>query len=121
MSKDIEITDFKNFSQFLVYNRQHAQEMQNWSSQRLQEYCDKVMNLMENNPEFKKQYDKWTKVLEAKQKYHVTIGGTPDEMASSQAWLALKRVQKNRENKKKENTGKNQPKTVASDKRQFTI
>lgn len=50
----MELVDFKNFSQFLVYNRTHTKEMQNWSDQQYGDYCEKVCNLMENNPEFKK-------------------------------------------------------------------
>lgn len=90
---DIEITDFKNFAQFLAYNRQHADDMKNWSPEQLKRYCDKVMELREKDSNFKEQYDKWQKMIELKQKCHVTIGGTPKETASSQAWLALKKAQ----------------------------
>ena len=98
---DIEIKDFKNFEQFLAYSRQHLEAMKSWSPEQMKEYTDKVMALRETDPEFKAQYDKWTRVLEAKQKCHVTIGGTPEDKLYSQAWLALRKSIEKLEAKKK--------------------
>lgn len=122
---DIEIKDFKNFAQFKAYNRQHAKDMPNWSTQQMQEYCEKVMNLRETNPQFKEQYDRWTRVLEAKQKCHVTIGGTPEDKLYSQAWLALRKSIEKLEAKKKaekEQAGnnKNQSDIVSLNKKKKT-
>lgn len=128
MNKDIEITDFKNFSQFLAYNRQHAAEMNSWSAEQLKEYCEKVMSLRESNPKFREEYDKWTKLLEAKQNCHITIGGTPEETASARAWLMLKKRQEKRKEKENEKSlkadnTKSQPDIVILNrqKKTFTI
>lgn len=89
---DIEITDFKNFSQFIAYSRQHVEEMKHWSPEKMKEYTDKVAALYENDPEFKAQYDKWRRNLENKQKNPVIIGGSEKDTTRSKALLKLKGI-----------------------------
>lgn len=89
---DIEIKDFKNFEQFLAYSRQHVEEMKSWSPEQMKEYTDKVMALRETDPEFKAQYDKWTRNLENKQKKTVVIGGDEKDTMRSKALLKLKKI-----------------------------
>lgn len=103
MNKDIEIMGFNNFEQFLAYIRQNGSEMKNWSSEKTKEFCDKVMKLREESPEFKEKYDDWQKRLERKQKKSnivIVLGGTPEETAKSQAFLKLKEVQQKYKNRK---------------------
>ncbi len=97
---EIEITDFKNFAQFLAYSQQHIEEMKNWPPEKMKEYLDKVSALRENNPEFKRQYDEWTKKLERQQKKPITIGGTEKETERSRAMIKLKEAQNRQKNKK---------------------
>ena len=109
---------------FLAYNRQHAEDMKNWSPEQLAQYCNKVNELRENNPEVKEQYDKWSKMLELKQKCHITIGGTAEETASSRACLTLKKLQEKEKNKKTNSeVGQKQPDIaiLKKKKKQYTI
>lgn len=89
---DIEIKDFKNFEQFLAYSRQHLEAMKSWSPEQMKEYTDKVRALRETDPEFKAQYDKWTRNLENKQKKTVIIGGDEKDTTRSKALLKLKKI-----------------------------
>lgn len=103
---DIEIKDFKNFSQFLAYSRQHVEEMRYWSPEQMKEYTDKVMALCESDSEFREQYTKWARNLANKQKTRVTIGGSEKDAIRSQALLKLKKIQQQRKNDKERETPK---------------
>lgn len=96
----MEIVDFKNFEQFQVYVRQHGQQMQYWSEEELQNFNEKVLNLIETNPEFKEKYEKWVKKNEEKQKKPIIIGGSKEETARSRALIMLKKAQLRQKNKK---------------------
>lgn len=93
MSGDIEIVDFKNFEQFLIYIKQVGKDMQSWSPEKTKDFCDKVVKLREESPEFKEEYDKWVASSERKNKKTVTIGGTEEDKRRSQALLKLKKYQ----------------------------
>lgn len=103
---NIEITDFKNFAEFLAYSRQHVEEMKNWSTEKMKEYTDKVHTLYEADPKFKEQYDKWTRNLENKQKKTVIIGGDEKDITKSKALLKLKKIAKEQKAKKNKDEGK---------------
>ncbi len=109
----MKINDFKNFEEFLVYSKQHSDEMKNWDANKLKSYSDKVAKLMAESPEFKEKYEKWVKRLELQLKAkeaRVKIGGTAEETAYSQAYLRLKEI-------KKENKSSKSSKTIASIKK----
>ncbi|MBO5038063.1 MAG: hypothetical protein J6C85_01200, partial [Alphaproteobacteria bacterium] len=84
--------DFKNFELFLEYSRQHVEDMKSWSPEKMKEYTDNVMALRKTDPEFKAQYDKWTRNLENKQKKTVIIGGNEKDTMCSKALLKLKKI-----------------------------
>ncbi len=97
----MEIVDFKNFEEFQVYMKQHAQQMQHWSTEKIQQFNEKVLKLKETNPEFKEKYEKMIARIDAKQKKRITIGGTKDETEHSRAMVKLKEIQNKQKNKEK--------------------
>ena len=133
----MEIADFKNFEQFLVYTKQHAEEMQHWSMEQHQKFSEKVWKLREENPEFRQKYDNWVKRLEAssKKKQAIVIGGTGDEQAYSQAKFKLLKLRENlnkdkiqnsaeSETDKKDKKSQNTPSDIVilnKKKKQYTI
>ncbi len=104
----VEINDFKNFEQFMVYINQNHEKMQYWSTKETKLFTDKVAKLIDESPEFKEKYDAWAKKLELQAKAkeaRIKIGGTVEETASSKAYLRLKEIQKEKQ-KRKENSPK---------------
>jgi len=96
----MEIADFKNFEEFQVYIKQHASQMQHWSTEQIQKFTEKVLKLKETNPEFKEKYENLIAELDAKQKKPITIGGTEKETERSRAMIKLKKAQYRQKNKK---------------------
>ena len=105
----MKINDFKNFEEFLVYSNQYGDEMKNWDDEKLKTYSDKVAKLIDDSPEFKEKYEKWTKRLELQIKAkeaRVKISGTAEETAYSKAYLRLKEIQKENKKSKPSQTSK---------------
>lgn len=96
----MEIVDFKNFEEFQVYMKQHAQQMKYWSTEQIEQFTEKVSKLKETNPEFKEKYEKMIARIDAKQKKPITIGGTEKETERSRAKLKLKEIANKQKNKK---------------------
>lgn len=100
----IKVNDFKNFEQFIIYNKQHAEEMKYWDTAKIGEFAEKVSKLREKSPEFREKYDEWTKKLELQARVRnvkIKLGGSDDELASSVAYLKLKKIMKDRNKKDK--------------------
>jgi GGDEF domain-containing protein len=98
----MKINDFKTFDEFLVYIKQNNEEMKYWSEEKIKSFCDRVSELMEKSPEFKKRYDDWSKKLELKERARyvkIKIGGSNEDTLYAKAYLKLKQVHK--ENKSK--------------------
>ena len=105
----MEINDFKNFEEFLVYSSQHGEKMKYWDTEKIKSFCDKVSKLIEESPEFKEKYEKWTRKMELKEKAknaRIKIGGTPEENASTKAYLRLKKIKQEAQDKKRQATSK---------------
>lgn len=103
----MNINDFKNFSEFLVYIRQNEEGMQHWSDEKTKTFCDRVSELMEKSPEFKEQYDNWAKRLELKERARsikIKIGGSEEDTLYTKAYLKLKAISKEKQNKKSQST-----------------
>ena len=98
----MKINDFKTFDEFLVYIKQNNEEMKYWSEEKIKSFCDRVSELMEKSPDFKKRYDDWSKKLELKERARyvkIKIGGSNEDTLYAKAYLKLKQVHK--ENKSK--------------------
>ena len=103
----MKLNNFKNFSEFLAYIRQNEEEMKYWDSDKIQTFCDRVSELMEKSPEFKEQYDNWTKRLELKERarhIRIKIGGSEEDTLYTKAYLKLKKIRKEKQNKKCQST-----------------
>ena len=100
----MELIDFNNFEQFQIYMKQHVQEMPNWSTEQTRKFNESFNTLYDESPEFRQKYDNWIKRTQAQanKKRAVTIGGTPEQTAYSQAKLKLMEVKQALKKKKEE-------------------
>lgn len=55
---------FENFEEFQVFIKKEGKNIKNWSLEQQQAFCQNVLNLFENDEDFKLKYEAWTKQLE---------------------------------------------------------
>lgn len=59
---------FENFEEFQDFIKREGKNIKNWSSEQQQAFSQNVLNLLENDENFKLKYDTWTKQLEEQTK-----------------------------------------------------